>query len=120
MMNRRKPHYKRKYERLPKITKCLRVNSIPVRVNNSYLAESLVERPRGFYFYIILPYGSYMGLIFTSSILWLFEVLCGFLGLRAVAGLVACVALGFFIEIKSVYNSVTRLCLKLLEHMAVN
>ena len=47
MMNRRKPHYKRKYERLQKITKCLRVNSIPVRVTievaHKWLNEAIYE-----------------------------------------------------------------------------
>ena len=92
-----------------------------MRVTNTLPAESLFKRLRGFLFYIILPYGSYMGLIFLSSILWLSEVSCGLLGGRFITGLVGAVVCGeILVKIKCIDNSVTRLRLKLLEHMAVN
>ena len=95
--------------------------SIPVRVTNIILASAFVERTRGFSFYLILPYGSYMGLIFSSSILWLSEVLCGLLGGRVFSGLVSAVVCGeILIKTECIDNRIARLRLKLLEHMTVN
>ena len=62
-----------------------------------------------------------MGLIVMSSILWLFVVLCGLLVTVAViGGLVVVLGRLVLVEVEDINNSVTRLCLKLLEHMAVN
>ncbi len=62
-----------------------------------------------------------MGLIVTSSILWSFVVLCRLLVVVAVIDdLVVVLGQLVFVEAEGINNSVTRLCLKLLEHMAVN
>ncbi len=62
-----------------------------------------------------------MGLIFSSSILWLSEVLCGLLGGRVFSGLVSAVVCGeILIKTECIDNRIARLRLKLLEHMAVN
>ncbi len=62
-----------------------------------------------------------MGLIVTSSILWSFVVLCRLLVVVAVIDdLVVVLGRLVLVEAEGINNSVTCLCLKLLEHMAVN
>ena len=63
MMNRRKPHYKRKYERLPKMTKCLGVNSIPVRVTRSRSRKCLFKGISEILFYPVLGFVRYLSAI---------------------------------------------------------
>ena len=68
MMKRRKPHYKRKNERLPKMAKCLGVNSIPVRVTIEVAHKWLNEAIYELFIFHIKPFCSLFVLYLRESL----------------------------------------------------
>ena len=67
MMKRRKPHYKRKNERLPKMAKCLGVNSIPVRVTSEGSRKCLFKGISEILFYPVLGFVRYLSAILEKQ-----------------------------------------------------
>ena len=121
MMKRRKPHYKRKNERLPKVTKCLGVNSIPVRVTTPHSRKVACRMTLRVLLLLDFAPWSLDGHYFESRvILRSFVVLCGLLVVAVIDDLVVVLGRLVLVEAEGINNSVARLRLKLLEHMTVN